>query len=306
MSCKTGKGLFGEVQGNNDGRDLDRCTIAFQNVYFDLVDLRFIQLRQFSNSGKFAVFNQTDKAVPANLILDEVSLKRDDFFTEYKHMIPIFASCLGQNERVTKVLLADVLSGFIPRGLHDFYQKGAFILGPGGRGKSEFHKILRLLHGKFNTITPCQNTLGQKFSHGQYAGSLKTAFLPDEIHRDCGLSQQMWYNWVDQTNMQCELKFKQKLKNLPFLMCVWWVANFFFPNFQLSEALLRRAVVYDVNFFDFVKFQQTPSNLVERNEVRSASCQLSPFNISSSFLFSILAANSAQVVPALFAFTFLP
>ena len=34
-------------------------------------------------------------------------------------------ACLGQNDEVTKVLLADVGSGFIPRGEHDSYQKGS-------------------------------------------------------------------------------------------------------------------------------------------------------------------------------------
>jgi hypothetical protein len=267
MSCKSSKGLFGEVVGNNGGKILDKSLVAFQNVTFDVVNLRFIKLEQMESIGRIAVCNHTDKVIPESFILNEVSLREDNFFDNNKHLIPVFKSCLGQSECVTKVLLADVGSGFIPRGKADNYQKGTFIIGPGGRGKSEFQKILRILHGPWNSITPCQNTLGQKFSHGQFAGSLKTAFLPDEIPENCGLSQQMWFNWVDQTDIQCELKFKQKLKTLPFVLYILWVANSFFPKFQLSEALLRRALVFDVNFFSFQKFAASPSSLVEKTEV---------------------------------------
>jgi len=260
--------MFGEVHGNNGGKILDKSLIAFMNVYFDIINLRFVNLEQIENLGRIAVCNQTDKIVPKSFILGEHALRSESFFDDNKHFIPVFNSCLGQDENVTKVLLADVGSGFIPRGKHDSYQKGTFIIGPGGRGKSEFHKILRCLHGKSNCITLCQNTLGQKFSHGQFAGSLKTAFLPDEIPKDCGLSQQMWFNWVDQTEIQCELKFKQALRTLPFVLYILWVANSFFPKFELSEALLRRAIVFDVNFFSFSKFTQSPSSLVEQTEVR--------------------------------------
>jgi hypothetical protein len=269
MTCKSGKSMFGEVDGNNGGKILDKSLVSFMNVYFDLVNLRFIKINQIKNCGRIAVYNHTDKIIPKYFILNENSLKLDCFFDKNKHFIPVFNSCLGQTESVTKVLLADIGSGLIPRGKYDSYQKGTFILGPGGRGKSEFHKIVRALHGgASNCITPCQNTLGQKFSHGQFAGSLKTAFLPDEISKDCGLSQQMWFNWVDQTEIQCELKFKQRLRTLPFVLYILWVANSFFPKFELSEALLRRAVVFDVNFFTFTKFAQSPSNLVEKTEVR--------------------------------------
>jgi hypothetical protein len=188
------------------------------------------------------------------------------FFDDNKRLIPVFNSCLGQSEGVTKVLLADLGSGFIPRGEHDSYQKGTFILGPGGRGKSEFQKIVRVIHGA-NCITPCQNTLGQKFSHGQFAGSLAVAYLPDEIHKKCGLSQQMLYNFIDQTPIRCEIKFKQQLVTLPFQLYICWVANAFFSDYELSEALLRRSTVFDVNFFTFMKFAQTPSSLVEKTEV---------------------------------------
>lgn len=170
---------------------------------------------------------------------------------------------------MTKILLADIGSGFIPRGLHDSYQKGTFIIGPGGRGKSEFQKIIRAIHGPWNCITPCQNTLGQKFSHSQYTGSLAVAYLPDEIHKKCGLSQQMLYNFIDQTPIRCEKKHIQKLSVLPFELYICWAANSFFPEYELSEALLRRSTVFDVNFFTFMKFAKTPSSLVEKTEVRS-------------------------------------
>lgn len=268
MACKSGKSIFGEVYGNNNGKILDKSLIAFQNVSFDIVNLRFIKLEHMKDCGRIAVCNHTDKVFPINLMLNEDSLKSTKLFDENKHLIPVFNRCLGQSEKVTKCLLADVGSGFIRRGLHDTFQKGTFIIGKGGKGKSEFHKILRHLHGHWNCITPCQNTLGQKFSHGQYAGSLKTAFFPDEIHKECGLSQQMFYNWVDQTEIQCEMKYKQKLRTLPFILYIVWVANNFFPKFELSEALLRRALVFDVNFFTFVKFSSTPSSLVQKTEVR--------------------------------------
>jgi hypothetical protein len=270
MACKSGKSMFGEVEGNNGGKILDKSLVAFQNVYFDIVTVRFIKIEQIQNCGKIAVCNQTTKFIPEYYILNEKNLKEESFFETHKQFIPVFNTCLGQTESVTKVLLADLGSGFIPRGLHDSYQKGCFILGPGGKGKSEYQKIIRIVHGSWNCITPCQNTLGQKFSHGQFAGSLKIAFLPDEIHKDCGLSQQMWFNWVDQTEIQCELKFKQILKTLPFVLYTLWVANSFFPKFQLSEALLRRALVFDVNYFTFKKFSQTPSSLVEKTEVSFA------------------------------------
>jgi hypothetical protein len=259
--------MFGEVEGNNGGKILDKSLLAFMNVYFDIVNLRFIKIEQIVNCGRIAVCNHTDKIIPEAFILDEKSLKEESFFNDNKHLTPVFNSCLGQSESVTKVLLADVGSGFIPRGNHDSYQKGTFIIGPGGRGKSEFQKILRLLHGTWNCITPCQNTLGQKFSHGQFAGSLKTGFFPDEIPEGCGLSQQMWFNWVDQTEIQCEMKYKQSLRTLPFVLYILWVANAFFPKFEISEALLRRALVFDVNFFSFMKFSRTPSSLVEKTEV---------------------------------------
>lgn len=259
--------MFGEIHGNNNGKILDKTLCMFQNVVFDIVRLRFIKLEQMSDCGRIAVHNHTDRIVPESYILDPASLKSADFFENNKQFIPVFNRCLGQTEGVTKCLLADIGSGLIPRGLHDNYQKGAFIMGRGGKGKSEFQKILRMIHGTWNCITPCQNTLGQKFSHGQYAGSLKTAFFPDEIHKECALSQQMWYNWVDQTEIQCEMKYKQKLKTLPFVLYIVWVANSFFPKFELSEALLRRALVFDVNFFSFVKFSSTPSSLV-KTEVR--------------------------------------
>ena len=267
MACKSAKNLFGEVRGNNDGKTLDKSIVAFMNVYFDIVNMRFIKLENFPNFGRIAVCNHTSRIVPDELILDEKRLKCENLFDLFVHKIKVFSSCLGQKNDVTKVILADVGSSFIARGEHDSYQKGTFILGPGGRGKSEFQKILRILHNPEKTMTPCQNTLGQKFSHGQFAGSLKTAFLPDEIHKDCGLSQQMWFNWVDQTEIQCELKYKQSLRTMPFVLYILWVANAFFPKFQISEALLRRAVVFDVNFFSFVKFSRTPASLVE-NEVR--------------------------------------
>lgn len=268
MACKSGKSMFGEVHGNNGGKILDKSLVAFQNVYFDIVKLKFIKIESMPKCGRIAVINHTDKALPENFILDEASLDSEGFFDKNKQYIPVFSRCLGQTENVTRCLLADIGSGFIPRNLHDSYQKGTFILGPGGRGKSEYQKILRHLHGNWNCITPCQNTLGQKFSHGQFAGSLKTGFFPDEIHKECGLSQQMWYNWVDQTEIQCEMKYKQKLKTLPFVLSIVWVANAFFPKFELSEALLRRALVFDVNFFTFMKFTRTPSSLVEKTEVR--------------------------------------
>ena len=78
----------------------------------------------------------------------------------------------------------------------------------------------------------------------------------------------MWFNWVDQTEIECEIKYKQMLRKLPFALYILWVANSFFPKFELSEALLRRALVFDINFFTFQKFDQTPSSLVERSEVR--------------------------------------
>ncbi len=252
MACKSGRTMFSDVTGNNGGKILDKSLVAFMNVYFDIVNLRFISVTQIENYGRIAVCNHTDKVVPESFILNESALRDDSFFDNNKRLIPVFNSCLGQTEGVTKVLLADLGSGFIPRGDHDNYQKGTFILGPGGRGKSEFQKIIRVIHGA-NCITPCQNTLGQKFSHGQYAGSLAVAYLPDEIHKKCGLSQQMLYNFIDQTPIRCEIKFKQQLKTLPFQLYICWVANAFFSEFELSEALLRRATVFDVNFFTFMK-----------------------------------------------------
>jgi hypothetical protein len=284
MACKSGKSMFGELKGNNDGKILSKDLIAFMNIYFDLVNLRFIRIDQIENFGRIAVFNHTDKVVPDTYILNHKSLTMDDFFDKNKHFIPVFNSCLGQTEDVTKIILADVGSSFIPRGIYDDFQKGTFMLGPGGRGKSEFQKILRLLHGSngAHCITPCQNTLGQKFSHGQFAGSLKTAFLPDEIHKDCGLSQQMWFNWVDQTEIQCEIKYKQKLRTLPFVLYILWVANSFFPKFELSEALLRRALVFDVNYFSFQKFSRTPSSLVAKTEVRSTTLSAAASSTSAT------------------------
>jgi hypothetical protein len=265
--------MFGEVAGNNEGKILDKSLVAFMNVYFDIVNLRFINVTEMENYGRISVCNHTDKVMPDFVILNESNLSNESFFDDHKQFIPVFNSCLGQSEGVTKVLLADLGSGFIPRGEHDSYQKGTFILGPGGRGKSEYQKIVRLIHGNYNCITPCQNTLGQKFSHGQYAGSLAVAYLPDEIHKKCGLSQQMLYNFVDQTPIRCELKFKQKLATLPFQLYICWVANLFFQDYELSEALLRRLIVFDVNFFTFMKFSKTPSSLVALTEVRALSWQ---------------------------------
>jgi hypothetical protein len=261
MSRKSGKNMFGDVEGNNSGKTLDKSLVAFMNVYFDIVQLHFIKIEQIENFGRIAVCNHTDKVIDKFFIKNKHLLKNDDFFETTKSYIPAFRSCLGQCDNVTKVLLADIGSGMIPRGIHDSYQKGTFILGPGGRGKSEFQKIIRLIHGA-NCITPCQNTLGQKFSHGQFAGSLKTAFLPDEISKDCGLSQQMWFNWVDQTEIQCELKFKQKLRTLPFVLYILWVANSFFPKFELSEALLRRAIVFDGDWLNLTNLKKLTSKTI--------------------------------------------
>ena len=252
MASKSGKSMFSDVIGNNGGKTLDKSLVAFMNIYFDIVNLRFISVTQIENYGKIAVCNHTDKIVPEHFIMNESMIRDENFFDNNKRLIPVFNSCLGQSESVTKVLLADLGSGFIPRGEHDSYQKGTFILGPGGRGKSEFQKIVRVIHGA-NCITPCQNTLGQKFSHGQFAGSLAVAYLPDEIHKKCGLSQQMLYNFIDQTPIRCEIKFKQKLVTMPFQLYICWVANAFFSDYELSEALLRRSTVFDVNFFTFMK-----------------------------------------------------
>ncbi len=252
MACKQAKSMFADVIGNNGGKVLDKSLVAFMNIYFDIVNLRFISVQQIENYGRIAVCNHTNKTVPESYILNESALREESFFDNNKRLIPVFNSCLGQSEGVTKVLLADLGSGFIPRGEHDSYQKGTFILGPGGRGKSEFQKIVRVIHGA-NCITPCQNTLGQKFSHGQFAGSLAVAYLPDEIHKKCGLSQQMLYNFIDQTPIRCEIKFKQQLVTLPFQLYICWVANAFFSDYELSEALLRRSTVFDVNFFTFLK-----------------------------------------------------
>jgi len=268
MQCTPCKKTFTDMRGDNEGRILDKSLVAFQNVYFDTVRLEFIPLSHIDNYGKIAVCNHTDKAIPDDLLNDEEMLKSLTLFEDFKHLIPVFCACLGQDNDVTKVLLADLGSSFLERGVYDFFQKGSFILGQGGKGKSEFQKIIRLIHGKWNCITPCQNTFGQKFSHSQYTGSLKVAFLPDEINKDCALSQQQWYNWCDQTDIQCEIKYKQALKNSPFLLYILWVANSFFPKFELSEALLRRALVFDVNFFTFQKFSRSPSSLVGSTEVR--------------------------------------
>jgi hypothetical protein len=267
MSCKSGKGIFGEIFPDNGGKKIDKTFIAFQNVYFDLINLKFIDLMQFKNLCSIAVYDQTHRAVPEFYIKNENVLKDENFFDDNKAFIPVFNSCLGQTEPVTKVLLATTGSSFVERGIFDSFQIGTFIIGPGGLGKSDFQKFLRLLHGHFNCITPCQNTFGQKFSHGQFTGSLTTAFLPDEIHKDCGLSQQMWFNWVDQTEIQCEIKFKQALRTMPFKLYILWVANSFFPKFELSEALLRRALVIDINFFSFVKYSAPPSSLMDKTEV---------------------------------------
>ena len=120
-------------------------------------------MSQIETYGRIAVCNHTDKVIPESMILSESALRDERFFDNNKHLIPVFNACLGQCEDVTKVLLADLGSGFIPRGEHDSYQKGTFILGPGGRGKSEFQKIVRIIHGSWNCITPCQNTLGKNF-----------------------------------------------------------------------------------------------------------------------------------------------
>ena len=42
MSCKSGKNMFADVVGNNGGKILDKSLVAFMNVYFDIVNLRFI------------------------------------------------------------------------------------------------------------------------------------------------------------------------------------------------------------------------------------------------------------------------
>jgi len=280
LSCKSAKCLFSDVVGLNSNRAIDKALCAFQNVYFDIVKCEFMSISLAEGCGRIAVCNHTDKVIPETFILNESSLKSENFFELYKWMIPVFNSCLGQTEDVTQVMLADIGSGFIPRGVHDSYQKASFFLGPGGKGKSEFQKILRCIHGDHNCITPCSKTLGEKFSHAQYTGSLAVAYLPDEIHKKCGLSQQMLYNFIDQTPIRCELKFKQKLLMLPFQLGIYWVANGFFPDYELTEALLRRLIVYDVNLFVFKKFSSTPSSLIKKCEVRRF---LPKFNLKFSW-----------------------
>ncbi len=265
LASKSGKAIFGEIQGTNEGRSLDKKLVCFMNTYFDIESLTFIPPDQIDNLNRIAVCNQTTRFVDP--VLMNATLTDENFYDRYKHMIPVFKSFLGQGDDITKILLADIGSGFIPRGVYDHYQKATFILGPGGRGKTELLKIIRAIHGPSNCVTPCQNTLGQKFSHGQFAGSLAVAYLPDEISKKCGLSQQMLYNFIDQTPIRCEIKFKQQLVTLPFELYICWVANSFFSDYEATEALLRRVLCIDVHNFTFVKFDKPPSNLVEAHEV---------------------------------------
>jgi hypothetical protein len=267
LSTKSMKSMFGDLIGNNNSKMLDRGLVSFMNVYFDIVQRKFINMDHIHNYNRIAVCNQTNKIVPRAFMENSHAISSVDFFDNYKHLIPVFRSCIGQEDSTTKILLADLGLSFVPRGIYDNYQKASFIYGRGGKGKTDFLKIIRAIHGTESCITPCQNTLGQKFSHGQFAGSLAVAYLPDEIPKKCGLSQQMFYNFVDQTPVRCELKFKQQLVTLPFQLYICWVANFFFPDFELSEALLRRVLAFDVNFFTFHKFEDAPSNLVEKYEV---------------------------------------
>jgi hypothetical protein len=265
LAGKNAKTIFGDIQGNNGGKTLDKSLVCFSNAYFDIITRTFIPIDQISIYGRIAVCNQSKKTIDDSLINSDP--KSENYYDTYKHLIPVFRSCVGQKDSLVKCLLADIGSGFLPRGIHDHYQKGTFLLGPGGRGKSEFQKIIRIIHGPANCVTPCMMTLGQKFSHGQFAGSLAVAYLPDEISKKCGLSQQMLYNFIDQTPIRCEIKFKQQLVTLPFQLYICWVANQFFNDFDVSEALLRRIIVVDYEELEFIKMDRTPSSIVEDYEV---------------------------------------
>jgi hypothetical protein len=80
MACKSGKNMFSDVIGNNGGKVLDKSLVAFMNVYFDIVNLRFISVSQIENYGRIAVCNHTDKVVPENFILNESALRDESFF----------------------------------------------------------------------------------------------------------------------------------------------------------------------------------------------------------------------------------
>jgi len=255
----------------NEDKTLDYDMIAFSNGYVTIVPYRFHTLEEIHNGDVIAMCNHTQYTLDEQYTTREFenNFLKDNVFLDILEKCQVFGSLFSMPTNFIKVLLALIGAGFTKRGKHDSYQFLTFIVGQANMGKSELLKIIRILYNDHLCFTPDLQTWGRAFATGQFAEGHHKAILADEMprtNRVAGITPTTLCTYADQTKMRFEVKHQQKLKEKEFSLAIFWCCNQFFQDWEVSDALLRRIVCFDLAFFDFSELPEPPSAIVARTE----------------------------------------
>ena len=274
-----GEKLLKGLKGNNNNRIIDEEMFCFTNYYYEFATVRWVTTSEINNTNKIARFNKTEIFIPPEL----KNLTSDpDYWPKLKKMIKAYMEMYNCTEDIMRVLLGTFGLGITPRRKYDNYSEITFIDGPCGRGKTELHKIIRLMVGEEMCITVCHNTFGQRFSTAQYANSIAKFFLPDELpgkkdkngNKVTKLSKTQLFNYIDQTKQGAEKKNVQDLEGVEFRQQIIWVANGFWDSgpgsdWEKCDATARRFLYIMLEYVAFKKMENPPAIQVQlQGEVR--------------------------------------
>lgn len=260
------------VKTRNGGRTIHTEMIAFSNCYLSFAEVKLYTLHEFEDLDLIAICNQTPYSMPEEYMQGDFKEKLDneDFFYDEISKAPTFRDMFSAPLSVMKVLLAMIGAGFVKRRKYDVYQMLSFLIGPANRGKTEIQKVIRLLYNKGLCFTPDLQTWGRSFSTGQFVEGIHKMILADELPRTSkrqGMSPTMLCTYADQAEMRYEVKHCATLREKAFALAIFWCANNFFEDWDVTDALLRRIMCIDISFFEFQPMPEPPEMKIKRGEV---------------------------------------